>query len=156
MLKITAQRELDFQDYCVCACTGVGMSLALDLFLGSVPNNSAVVVKMRNNELKDVGNDIPQELLCQSALLRTNTNCNARWLNPSNSPVGQCVSQSDSGIGEMGERVSEQDNVLVFNLLRMDLEAANLEEGVYTCIIEDENRVEQNLHVGIYQDGMRV
>lgn len=139
------------------------MSLSQDLFLGLVPNNSAVLLvqqyeQSQDDDYRDVGNEVPQELLCQSALLRTGTNCNARWLDPSNSGVGQCVRQIDSEkVEEVEEEeveaVSKEAEGLVFNSVRLDLKAADLEEGVYTCIIEDENRVEQKLLVGVYQRG---
>lgn len=149
------------------------MSLSEDVFLGSVPNNSAVVVRQQN-ESGAVSSDIPKELLCQSSLLGTGSGstCNAQWLSPSNSPVGQCVSRSVSESPEEGERggqEEEKENAAegggssrgeaeevegsMFNSARLELGAAGVEEGVYTCVIEDENRVEHKLYVGIYQDG---
>ena len=121
------------------------MSLPQHLFLGSVSNNSAIVVVQEQqlvaNKAGAVGNGIPQHLLCQSALLGIGSNCGAHWLDPSNSSVGQYVRERDS-------------EKTMFNSVRLDLDVG-MAEGMYTCLLKDEKQVEQKLYVGVYQDGMR-
>ena len=136
---------------------GVGMSLYQGIFQGTVPNNSIVVVQQHEG--------VPQEVLCQSGLLKTSmnrfTNCSAKWLSPTSSAVGKCARSLHDVENEM-ERVSEgtSNNVsemeTVFNSVRVDFDSADFEEGVYSCKIQDENLEENQLFVGVYRSGKLV
>lgn len=108
---------------------GVGMSLPDNFFLGSIPNNSAVIFQP----------GMPQEVICHSA---HRSSCAAgHWMS-----VG-----SNTDLGSCDNRGSEVE-VATFNSLRLDLNEAS-EQGVYSCVVYDEREVEQKLFVGVYHSG---
>lgn len=103
------------------------MSLPDNFFLGTLPNNSAVVV------LNNTRN--AQEIICHSA---SKSNCITQWVGPAGS-LSRC-----------SEQIS--DELVVFNSARLNLNEIT-KEGLYTCITEDENSQEQKLYIGIYKSG---
>lgn len=121
------------------------MSLPDDVFLGSVPNNSAVIYHRESER--------PQKLLCHSAL---QSSCTGQWLG-----LGDTASHSCEGDGmEEGEEEEEGGSGerggsgagVSFGSVGLDLGMV-AEDGVYVCSIQDEDRQEQKLYVGLYQSG---
>ncbi len=105
--------------------TGVGMSLPDRFFLGNLPNNSAVVFSQQEHT--------EQQVICHSAL---KSSCAAgQWINSQGQPVGSC-NHTESA----------------FNSVRLDVGQVS-EEGVYSCVIQDEMGVQQKLILGVYQSG---
>lgn len=113
---------------------GTGLSLPDRIFLGSLPNNSAVVFNREESRK-------PQELLCHSAL--PSNSCAGEWLGVNNTPPSERCS---------GGRASSLLEDAVFSSVKLDLHTVS-EEGVYTCIIDDEDQMEQRHYVGIYHNG---
>lgn len=109
---------------------GVGVSLSDQVFLGSVPNNSAVIV---NNESE---ND--QELLCHSAL---QSSCSGEWSSLTLPALQNCTEGDEAS----GTSTS-------YESVRLHL-GSPLDEGLYTCGIQDEVLQEQELYVGVYNSG---
>ena len=106
------------------------MSLPDNIFLGSIPNNSAVIV--------DRNFDLQQELLCHSALQSSCTT--GEWLGLGPQSYESC----NEGPGANTS----------YEFVRMDLRNVNeSDKRVYTCAIQDEDLQKQQLFVGVYQSG---
>ncbi len=95
-----------------------------NFFLGTLPNNSAVVFN---------SGGMPQAVLCHSGLRSNGT---GQWM----SPVAMYEGDGNDFMAE-------------FNFVKLDLKNGTV-EGIYTCIIEDENEQEQKLYIGAYQSGI--
>ena len=103
------------------------MSLPGTIFLGSLPNNSAVILSNEGNK--------SQEVICHSA---QKSSCPGRWLDLDKSIHEDCdVMESE---------------VVAFNSVRLDLNSVS-DKGVVACVTEDENGEEQRLYLGVYMSG---
>ncbi len=131
------------------------MSLNQGIFQGTVPNNSIVVVQQHEGA--------PKELLCQSGLMETSNNrfrnCSAQWRNPSNVSVGKCArslhdveNEMEREMGNTGSEVSSGIET-AYNSVRVDFDFTELEEGLYSCRIRDENLKEHQLSAAVFRSG---
>lgn len=103
------------------------------LFLGSVRNNTAVVV------------EVPTTLVCQSAL---RTSCSQGiWIDPNGIQVGHDRTSMD-----VLQSCSESNRTMyehaILNLHTPTINSNN--SGLYTCIIQDEQRIERRVYIGVY------
>ena len=115
-------------------CTGVGL-FAND---NPVGNNSAIIANSNN----DIGT-----LYCSSGARSSSI---GQWFAPDGSEISTSGTGSFiavHGVGNLPSYVSLQ--------LIAGRNLAASDEGVYTCIIPDENSVQQILYYGLYQNGFR-
>ena len=128
--------EIVFACSMLCCCsndqrcfhaTGVGISLPGHVFLGSLQNNSVVVVDSQEQNRT-------QEVFCHSAL---KSSCPGQWLDRPEATPEVC---SESG-----------SRAMAFNSVKLDL--TSVVEGLLVCVTEDRNREVQRLYLGVYLSG---
>ncbi len=100
------------------------------MFLGSLLNNSAIILSSEENKT--------QEVICHSAL---KSSCPGQWLDHPEAAPEDCA-----------ERESTE---MTFNSVVLDLNSVSL-EGMLVCVIEDENREAQKLFLGVYLSGKNI
>jgi hypothetical protein len=103
--------------------TGVGISLPDNIFLGSIPNNSAVVYE----------EGMLQEVFCHSAR------------------KSSCVSGQWIGTSDLEANCEDSEGV-TFDHVAFNLSTVS-NYGIHSCVIADERGVEQSLFIGIYNSG---
>lgn len=117
-----------------CVSKGVGLSLPDNVFGGAVPNNSVIVVSSEDER--------PQELICHSGLKAA---CRGQWL-----VADDPQDPEDTGAQD---QVDSANSTGIFNFVKLDVGAIS-RDGVYSCIIKDEEMQYQSLFVAIYHSGI--
>ena len=96
-----------------------------DVFLGTIPNNSAVILDQQEAVLSG-------EVICHSAL---KSNCIGQWNNATEPLASHCP-----------------DSPGVFSSVALNLSTIT-EEGIYSCVVQDEEMKNQELFIGFYHSG---
>lgn len=115
--------------------SGVGLSLPDDIFLGTIPNNSAVILDQQEGVASG------GEVICHSAL---KSDCIGKWTNAT-----QSLTRSIRDCTTDDRLVREAD---VFSSVVLDLGTIT-EEGMYSCVVRDEKMESHELLIGFYHSG---